>query len=835
MTADSPESLESELAELASKEVLNLPEYSVAAVKRWLSQNPGWLMIMDNVDTDSAAIATQRMLSKLHGGDVLITSRIDRWGPVVEVIDVVELNPEASKAFLIERTARNRIQEPDDDHVLDEIVNNLGCLPLGLEQAGAYIDEEAITFREYQKRWEQSSETVLQWFDEQLMDYPRSVAVTWNTSVSQLSSEGSMLLSLCSLLGRAIVPFGLLCSENVKCEFSSALCNNLESQEKEKKANTSSLDLAIKQLRRYALSRISRKQGLMFHPLVQEVTATRLTKDEKVSLLDILRKWFLAYCPTTDRVPRSEWNALQIHAQAIDKQLALIRPENRDYDILDFIAQVFAAHGHYQKATASMHHSFNLKIAKLGPDHNETLASQDFLVHKHFRNGTLDEAISIAQDLLDRQIRVLGPEHHDVINTRHNIADIMLNQGKAEEACKELQLVLSFYEKSLPADHIHKLICLNDLAVALGQCKKIDEGKEMLLQALKAHERTSTMKSQNAARVLANLGEVLRINEIYTDALTYLRQALTIRKEVVGEDHPDTLNTIYDICIILFHLKEYEESNSLMWDGLARSERTLGATHSLTHKFVRSLAIELENQGNLKAAEPLFSRLIKEFEEASDDSKPDIAIELNNHAIRLRKLRYFDRAVDCLHQAIEIESRHLPTNHPKHAHRRNNLSIVLMLAGKYSEAMKINADAWQLKASCCEGGHDITSGRILFVRVALSWLTNLKANIYIGQLRTLLGYSEIPCFGGIDSYWSVDDIIGYLRTKLNEDQSDFLSVIVEAMNDSKCCDALNRFQLWVATPMVSLDTPLSELSNQKYKGTRANKANSTDAKSSAAD
>src|SRR6185436_4915623 len=67
--ADSPENLHRNLAALAGPELLNLPERkaqdeeeTVAAVKRWLREHPGWLMILDNVDTPEAADAVLKVL-----------------------------------------------------------------------------------------------------------------------------------------------------------------------------------------------------------------------------------------------------------------------------------------------------------------------------------------------------------------------------------------------------------------------------------------------------------------------------------------------------------------------------------------------------------------------------------------------------------------------------------------------------------------------------------------------------------------------------------------------------------------------------------------------------
>jgi hypothetical protein len=83
VAADSPESLARNLAGLCGPAVLDLPEQDLPeeepqrlAVLQWLREHPGWLLIVDNVDTLEAARAAEDLLASLHGGHVLLTGRL---------------------------------------------------------------------------------------------------------------------------------------------------------------------------------------------------------------------------------------------------------------------------------------------------------------------------------------------------------------------------------------------------------------------------------------------------------------------------------------------------------------------------------------------------------------------------------------------------------------------------------------------------------------------------------------------------------------------------------------------------------------------------------------
>jgi tetratricopeptide (TPR) repeat protein len=185
------------------------------------------------------------------------------------------------------------------------------------------------------------------------------------------------------------------------------------------------------------------------------------------------------------------------------------------------------------------------------------------------------------------------------------------------------------------------------------------------------------------------------------------------------------------------------------------------------------------------------------------DIHPQLALDLNNQALRLRKLGRCDEAAAFLRRAIVLEDRLLPANDPKRAHRRNNLAGVCLAGGQLEQAMLANAEAWRLKA----GQHDLTSGRILFTRVALCWLCHADAKLYPGQLKTLLAQAEVPCLGGVDPKWDAKDVLEYLGSKLPADAVEFLSALFEVLNDLTKLPNLGRFEQWRRAAAMPLDAP----------------------------
>jgi hypothetical protein len=207
--ADSPETLRSGLAGLAKPELLDLPKHEtlpeaelIVAVLRWLREHPGWLLILDNVDTRKAYETVVQLLSSLQGGRILITCRWSEWPPEIQSHSLAALSPEDAARFLLDRTAGKRPPSTDDESQALLLAETLGCLPLALEQAGAYISRHRQSFSKYLKAWQEERERVLTWHDETLMRYPNPVVVTWQKTFDELTPTVGALLRLSAFLAQ---------------------------------------------------------------------------------------------------------------------------------------------------------------------------------------------------------------------------------------------------------------------------------------------------------------------------------------------------------------------------------------------------------------------------------------------------------------------------------------------------------------------------------------------------------------------------------------------------------------------------------------------------------
>jgi hypothetical protein len=132
--ADTPEALPRNLASLTGERYLNLPEQAekeegarLHAVLDWLKANRGWLLILDDIDTNAALEGAEQLIGHLAGGHVVITSRLANFPADVDPLEVDVLDVGDAADFLLERTARQRRPAADDNAMARELAVDLGA------------------------------------------------------------------------------------------------------------------------------------------------------------------------------------------------------------------------------------------------------------------------------------------------------------------------------------------------------------------------------------------------------------------------------------------------------------------------------------------------------------------------------------------------------------------------------------------------------------------------------------------------------------------------------------------------------------------------------------
>ena len=332
----------------------------MSAVFRWLSKNPGWLLILDNVDTEEAASGVEETLPRFRGRQVIITTRIADWSPAVQTAEPLNVLEEIeAAAFLLERTEAKRRRTLADPQEAVALAREMGGLALALEQAGAYVAKNGLSFSEYRQRWESRKAKVLAWYDKRLMNYSSSVAVTWQTTIEKLSQSERKLLNILAWFAPEPIPLSLL---------EGNIVDGADARD------------ALAGLASWSLARwMADGEGFTIHRLVQEITRQRLPSanllplsysekdkalDSAIALLDRALP-----SPKWDQKGWELWEQLAPHCRTLLNRLQDHVLEPKATRIMNQLALWLSNRAEHGEAEPLFRRALAIDEKSFGPDH----------------------------------------------------------------------------------------------------------------------------------------------------------------------------------------------------------------------------------------------------------------------------------------------------------------------------------------------------------------------------------------------------------------------------------------------------------------------------------
>ncbi len=646
--ASTPAALNRTLAGLAAVLVLPEKDATEEAVQRqavigWLGSHPGWLLILDGIDSKAAAQAVEALLPQISGGQVLFTTRLSKWSAAVQRLPLEVLSTEAAAAFLLERTAGKRREEPDDPDTARELAQDLDGLALALEQAAAYIDERGISFSRYRKDWQERREKVLSWFDPQLMQYPESVATTWLTSFQQLSAAAQTLLRRLAWLSPEPIPESLL--EVAVPADDGDTSETIEAMD------------ALVELDRYSLvSRSRQSDSFLLHRLVQEVGRQGQLKYPATSQLEPALRWLDAAFQGDAQDVRT-WpvlDPLAAHAQAVAgfaDAAGLADPTARLMNQLGVLLQSKAA---YAEAEPLKRRALAIAEATYGPGHPTVAIRLNNLALLLQATNRLAEAEPLMRRALEIDEAAYGPDHPTLAIILINLAHILQATNRLAEAEPLMRRALVIDEAAYGPDHPSVAGDLNNLAALLQATNRLAEAEPLMRRVVEIFEAGLGPEHPKVATALNNLAQILQATNRLAEAEPLMRRALVLDEGAYGTDHPKVAIVLNNLAALLKATNRLAEAEPLMRRALVIDEAAYGPDHPDVARDLNNLAQLLQATNRLAEAEPLMRRALVLDEAAYGTDHPDVATALNNLALLLQATNRLAEAEPLMRRALVI-------------------------------------------------------------------------------------------------------------------------------------------------------------------------------------
>lgn len=261
------------------------------------------------------------------------------------------------------------------------------------------------------------------------------------------------------------------------------------------------------------------------------------------------------------------------------------------------------------------------------------------------------------------------------------------HRGRYPEARDWVERALQLV--SAPEDPAFEADLWNDLG-------SIYEGMGEYRRALEYGEKALTIRRRvlgeehpDTASSYNNVGSTVGALGDHRRALEYQEKALAIRRRVLGEEHPDTAASYNNVGAALKDLDDRRRALEYQEKALSIGRRVLGEEHPDTATSYNNVGSTLGALGDHELALEYQKKDLSISRHVLGEEHPDTATSYNNVGSTLGKLGDHRRALEHIEKALSIRRRVLGDSHPGTLGTLRNLVITLHKLNRKHEAFQL--------------------------------------------------------------------------------------------------------------------------------------------------
>jgi len=686
VSADEPSLVRPALAALAPQLGLEVPvgrtEETVTAVLNALRTGTPysrWLLVFDN------AHEPEDLLGFLPQGPghVLITSRNHRWDDVVETIEVDVFAREESREFLTRRV--EGIAGRDAELLAEE----LGDLPLALEQAGALQAQSGMSTGEYLELYKKAAASLLA--EGSSATYPVPVAAAWSVSVGQVSKHMPMALELL----RRCAFFG---PEPIRRELLNNGQNVLEPPLRDFLADPILVARAVRELGRYALARIdNNRKTLQVHRIIQRLIRDEIPKPEAETMRHEVHR-LLAAADPQEPTESANWTVYaELYTHAGPSDVIGCRDRKVRLLLINVIRYLYQI-GDYTAGLAEADRAIERWSADSGPDNQDVLVLCGVKANLLWAVGRYGEAFELRRATFDAMRNTLGADYEETLAIMNGRGADLRARGDFAAAL-ELDKESVELHRSVFGDDHRTFNCTNNLAVDHNLVSDYRKGLELAEQ--NHRDRRVFYGGEEHVMVLRALGLVATTQRLagnYLAARELAERAFRLFREMIArgkiaENHPIALQQAKDLSVARRKAGAFAEALELAQEVYARYQRLFDWTE---HPDRLAAGINLGNalraMNQTDEAIDRIERSVRRYSESLGPDHPYTHATTLNLALVRRQSGAIDEARRLLEQALDGLKARLGEDHHYTLTCVTNLATVISETGERQAALELGED-----------------------------------------------------------------------------------------------------------------------------------------------
>ena len=274
---------------------------------------------------------------------------------------------------------------------------------------------------------------------------------------------------------------------------------------------------------------------------------------------------------------------------------------------------------------------------------------EEYIEHRKTGEQMRKNLLADIDALLLKAETVLSNTEKDI---EERISEALNAYREADKTAKEIDC---------PAEKYIKL--LNEYGIFLYKYAYYEESIEVNLRFIRLSEETNGQNGLTAGSY-GNIGLVYRNLGDYNKALDYYFKALEIRKDVLGEKHPNTAGTYGNIGVVYHNLEDYDKVLEFYNKALEIDKDVLGENHHDTAISYNNIGVVYDELGDYDKALEYHNKALEIKKEVLGEKHASTAMSYNNIGNVYDDLGDYDKALEYHNKALEIFEEVLGESHP---------------------------------------------------------------------------------------------------------------------------------------------------------------------------
>ena len=717
---------------------------SAESALQWISGiQEEWLIVFDNAD-DLPPDVVAKFIPPGNRGSILITSRNPSMGRLIGFNNVIEINEmEEADAITLLLKASHLDASAEHLQAAKNIVTSLGCMPLAVDQAGAYIEAGKCDINKYLRQFSSRRQTLM--LDATFRGasgYDRTVYGAWDLSFKEIerrtsaqSSDGIaqaakaaiLILGICAFYHHSNISediFQSAAEESEKHVVDSKMAKNLPHAVNSLDRTLLALDndgywdefiyrQGIAVLLSFSLIKRDKSlKMLSVHPLIHSWSREQMSKTEQQRMYEI--GTIILSCAISRRLTSYDYGLRQLifsHIKANESHGSDMGITKKYYDDkCNNFRFVMEEVGDWNNAEQLARQVLDMRKKLLGADHPDTLISMGDLANTYYRQGKLNEAEQLAVQVLDLRKKMFGAKHPDTLIIMGNLASTYRFQGKLNEAEQLEVQVLDMRKELLGAEHPDTITSMGSLGRTYYRQGKLNEAEQLAVQVMDIRKNLLGANHPDTLISMGNLASTYRYRGKLNEAEQLDFQVLDMRKKLLGAEHPDTITSMESLAKTYYSQGKLNEAEQLSIHVLDMREKLLSAKHPETIKTMGNLASIYRHQGKLNEAEQLGVQVWDMREKLLGANHTDTLLSMGDLASTYCHQGKLNEAEQLAVQVLDMRKKQLGARHPDTGTliSMGNLASIYKYRGKLNEAEQLEVQVFDMRKKMLGAEHPDT-------------------------------------------------------------------------------------------------------------------------------